>query len=137
MTAKTKMITAQQYLDMDNSAFLQAHRERLITALRASSAPKDVIAEAVAQVQQASDADIEAMMMEAADTLPYDEHDEIMRTATANIVTALYRGDCELAIWLLQLAIAKGEASVREMLADFDATAVLAKARDVANSSAN
>ena len=126
MTAKMRTVTAREYLDAEKPAFAQAHRDRLISALRAMNAPRDVIAEVVARIEQSSDTEIEAMVMRAG-----DEHDEITRTAMANVVTAIYRGDCETAVWLVMFAAANGEASVRDMLADFDASAVLAQARDV------
>lgn len=134
MTAKTRTVTALEYLD---AAFAQAHRDRLISALHATNAPRDVIAEAVDRIEQSSDTKIEALAMRAADRLPRDEHAEITRTALANVVTAIYRSDCETAVWLVMFAAAKGEASVRDMLADFDASAVLEKARDVVSERRN
>ena len=103
--------------------------------------PRDVIAATVARVEQPSDAELEAWFLCVADRTAAADNDAITRQVVSAItrqtVTAIYSGDCETAVWLVQFAAAKGEVSVRQMLADFDVSAVLAKARWVASGSAN
>lgn len=141
MTTKTQTLAAQQYLDAETAPMLAKMREVLCGRLRAMDVPREVIAATVARVEQPSDAELEAWLLRVADRTLAADNDAITRQVVSAItrqtVTAIYSGDCETAVWLVQFAAAKGEVSVHEMLADFDASAVLARARWVASGSAN
>jgi hypothetical protein len=115
---KMKRMTAHEYIEAEH-AELYANMRRQFPAW-----------------ENTSDEEVDAMLQSACESMPADRKDALDDLAPRQLAIAVYRGDVDSAVWLLQWFEARGDAPVRAWFKE-ETDTLLAKAREVSDGGAN